>query len=710
MIKFLTLVTLIVTFAACAYAEKDAGPIPGFGTPPQFGDELLEGSFHDVGFAQCQGSSGQNFTYDECTSFCCGGKIITNATDVDCCGSMQFGSPYNTRYRKCCSWWTGHGAAHSKFWRHHNIGCCGTELINWARQACCYGSIGPPQVFDWKRQICCDSHAVNAVTRDPHMSSCCGVKRSYDKRGQSCPCNDGTVLDVSEEKSECCENDLGEKSAYVIAKEICCNGQVGNRETHFCCLDNDLGEYGKSVCCEDGLRDAVNATNRACCDGQPFNEDTHLCCDGELIPHKNGETQCCGKQAYDPEQSLCCEGERTWSREMGDACCGRYPFFTEENSKQFCCNGEIQISDAVGGDACCGEGLFLRYYYKEDGNFICCNGILGYRQKGDKCCDVNNYFEQNSTCCDGNVFDKKKGDTCCHGSVYHKSKSSDTYKTICCANGPFGPFRTPACCKGIGYDMQGGTVCCGGRVYGKYATPACCVDQGYDVKTHQCCNGVIVDNPPGVPWAQCCGPHTFDHNTQICCDGQNVTVPAGIPVSRAKCCDFDTAYDPRTQLCCAKVRYDKLDRLYSQCCGEKMYDARKQVCCGDNVELKIREDGSIDLDTYPTLHDIPAGKEDTTKCCGMKVFDTADKVCCGGYIEDKVFPESDCCASSVQFDRTKSICCDNELQTIGPNVPWNRAKCCGRKCMFDGKQRCCQNRIYIGNQRSYETCEDFGVE
>jgi len=81
------------------------------------------------------------------------------------------------------------------------------------------------------------------------------------------------------------------------------------------------------------------------------------------------------------------------------------------------------------------------------------------------------YVKTSCTLCLQKIYFTKMflGESCCNGQPYVKINDSRNKRhTICCTNGPYGPFKNPKCCGGEGYDVEGGTLCCGDKVYGKY--------------------------------------------------------------------------------------------------------------------------------------------------------------------------------------------------------------------------------------------------
>ena len=67
---------------------------------------------------------------------------------------------------------------------------------------------------------------VSSATLFPWQSKCCGQSASFDGRLQSCPCNDGQVLDIPDLYADCCLSPDGDNTPYNTRHSFCCNGKV----------------------------------------------------------------------------------------------------------------------------------------------------------------------------------------------------------------------------------------------------------------------------------------------------------------------------------------------------------------------------------------------------------------------------------------------------------------------------------------------------
>jgi hypothetical protein len=72
----------------------------------------------------------------------------------------------------------------------------------------------------------------------------------------------------------------------------------------------------------------------------------------------------------------------------------------------------------------------------------------------------------------------------------------------------------------------------------------------FDAKPHKCCRGILYNENENM--TNCCGDRIYDITKYVCCGG--------------------------------KLTERKQDSLLD-CCDDKVYDVRKASCCGDKVQL-----------------------------------------------------------------------------------------------------------------------------
>jgi hypothetical protein len=72
----------------------------------------------------------------------------------------------------------------------------------------------------------------------------------------------------------------------------------------------------------------------------------------------------------------------------------------------------------------------------------------------------------------------------------------------------------------------------------------------FDAKPHKCCRGILYNENENM--TNCCGDRIYDITKYVCCGG--------------------------------KLTERKQDSVLD-CCDDKVYDVRKASCCGDKVQL-----------------------------------------------------------------------------------------------------------------------------
>uniref|UniRef100_F6WNF1 Galaxin-like repeats domain-containing protein n=1 Tax=Ciona intestinalis TaxID=7719 RepID=F6WNF1_CIOIN len=471
--------------------------------------------------------------YDECNSFCCGGQVILNSTHLDCCGSRDFGSPYSKRYERCCEWWTGHGRAHSKrSFNYGSVGCCGASVIDWGRDRCCYGdSRIVPSVFYYRRQKCCGGRVIpiSRTLANHWDAGCCGTTSTYDKRRQSCPCDDGQVVDAPSSRTGCCRSPYGGTAPYIPDTQICCNGVVGNKTNNFCC-DNlsAVGVVGESVCCGGNLVtiSPPNANLTECCNGSPYDPRFNVCCNSDVLNDSPSSTSssCCGTRAYDTSTSICCDGQifdKALGKIMSSSCCNGSPYFP--SSRHICC-GNGPFGPFATPRCCGGEGFDIQ------GGTVCCGGrVYEFNNRSPSCCVDVGYDVTKHTCCGSSILPNPHGTT----------------EASCCGSYPY-DRKTELCCQGTNVTIPANSACCGAVIFNTTA--------------EFCCEGRLT--PKTYTQSDCCAGRIYNREENICC--RNELQPVGVKVgfSRAECCGGRCYF-----------------RGPQSCCNERIYMAQNAISC-----------------------------------------------------------------------------------------------------------------------------------
>ena len=138
----------------------------------------------------------------------------------------------------------------------------------------------------------------------------------------------------------CCE-----ERAYDSELQICCNGEVVEREEfhqmHLQKLKEFLEAMGVDFAAyleNHGIAPKSLMTCLECCrDKVYFKNDDKICCEGELHKPRPANAECCGQKAIDSVKLICCDGNAQ-SRPDNAACCGRVAY---DRLKMYCCSREL---------------------------------------------------------------------------------------------------------------------------------------------------------------------------------------------------------------------------------------------------------------------------------------------------------------------------------------------------------------------------------
>ncbi|GAB6022116.1 hypothetical protein CHUAL_006259 [Chamberlinius hualienensis] len=278
---------------------------------------------------------------------------------------------------------------------------------------------------------------------------------------------------------------------------------------------------------------------------------------------------------------------------------------------------------------------------------ICCDGTIhpepGH-SNGYRCCGSTLLSTAEGQCCGADVIVPYPPGTtdhffnwgCCH---------SQKNNNITLFN-----FRSQLCCKGVVHDV------------GSNFSRGCCGELTFDSKTSMCCDDVIheIDHRGELG---CCGSKMFNFSSEICCSNwPNVTLEAivndtvndniqfqlkSIPMEIEEeqfnygCCGLDI-FNYKKELCCDGVRVPVADGIETTaCCGKKVIkDWTKETCCEGEVMSKDNPD---------------------QWCCGKKLYNIEKEICCG----IKIFPRSDdvgCCWEAEELYHPETqICCGNKI-------------------------------------------------
>lgn len=432
---------------ACCMNEGGQGPF----TPFDFGIEIC--------------CNGEIFPLIEGTReevICCGGTIIPNPQQQDCCGDELFdpnegiccngvfindadalsvccGEAVISQDQNCCN-----GAPFGE-----GQGCCGGEVFDASTNVCCRNMVTPnpgislagccPQgdgtfgVFNTENQLCCNGQATDQESNED--DECCGTTTI---NSESEICCDGTAVMITNDNVNpgCC----GTTEAINLNTHICCDGTgralIGISPMNAQCCGESVIDTSTNVCCGDQsfpIADGANPTPEACCtlavlnqgvccNGVPFPSDVTLVCCGDTAI--NPETQrCCGTTIIEPEQT-CCNGQVLGDNQV---CCG-----TEilQGTDRGCC-GRANTIFPVSDFRCCGEFLVALPSGADPNSLECCSNTINgverffprlFNPTNEFCCNgrnqpLNDVVPANADCCGPTVYDTAT-QRCCRNRVF----------------------------------------------------------------------------------------------------------------------------------------------------------------------------------------------------------------------------------------------------------------------------------------------------
>ncbi|XP_056001517.1 uncharacterized protein LOC125654168 isoform X2 [Ostrea edulis] len=168
----------------------------------------------------------------------------------------------------------------------------------------------------------------------------------------------------------------------------------------------------------------------------------------------------------------------------------------------------------------------------------------------------------------------------------------------------------------------------------------------------------------------------YDRRSQICCDSSgihNKSLRDGHPVD---CCG-DKTYDTRNKICCGNLSHDKYIQTGPDagkprvCCGNQFFvEDRLKYCCGDAY--------------------IPW----RLKCCGRKSpYNNSASAC----VDDLVVPIKHHICNGQIFSLQKQKCCrTSNLKSLYNVSSWDRNfSCCGDKLFDKREKQCCRGPLTV---------------
>ena len=268
-------------------------------------------------------------------------------------------------------------------------------------------------------------------------------------------------------------------------------------------------------------------------------------------------------------------------------------------------------------------------------------------------CGSTAYDPESQVCCDGTVHDRHSP----HSEPRRCCGSEWVLDNQCCGGNPIvpeHPFDTIRCCYGkTTYDSLVARCCPDGTVLSTFDEEMeCCYNPTtgtsslYNTTSQQCCGGKVLDPPESGMSRLCCETAYMDYDPFV--------------TSNLACCETPTGssiYDTTTDICCTTQIRNRPDHTLNpnpRCCGDVVYNADEQVCCGNS-----------DTEEYVVFSE----KDDHT-CCGTEYIATELSVgCCGNKF---LYPYSSsvisCCIDTI-YNTERHSCVKDSCRycNVDPN-------------------------------------------
>lgn len=169
------------------------------------------------------------------------------------------------------------------------------------------------------------------------------------------------------------------------------------------------------------------------------------------------------------------------------------------------------------------------------------------------------------------------------------------------------------------------------------------VGDAYDPATEKCCGGKAFADPGRHTYRRCCGMKLFDSSREVCCRGHAYPLAPG-----------------------------------HVCCGTNYIDVSEEICCLAGNVLPIPKDGDLQ-----DGNDVRKNLE----CCGNSTYNTETQLCCyGNAVVDKLYKNTGCCGDNP-YNMDDELCCAADY-TILSNASRSSA-CCGAVAYEPETEVCC---------------------
>ncbi|XP_048836470.1 galaxin-like [Brienomyrus brachyistius] len=334
------------------------------------------------------------------------------------------------------------------------------------------------------------------------------------------------------------------------------------------------------------------------------------------------------------------------------------------NLTQFCQSSQLF---AGGNLSCCGN---IAYNPIRD---TCCNDNITQfiSELVSGCCGSVAYNPLNKLCCDSRLHPLEPEVSCCGAEIFSTTtqlccgpKSNVTAKTseddLCCGDESYNPATH--CCNQLTVKIQDNGTCPNMRTTNNNTSVyALSSDQGSSKKN-------ICDPYIKIPWQGM----VLKRNTEtqllppgmLWCNGK-----LHCNVTEGSRCHGVSVYDSKKETVC---EYTWHDEPHGQCCGQELFDPRKEMCCKGHRRSRSGE----------------------LECCGAHAYNVSDpsQKCCSGQIYKGRSGTAQCCGKLLVEDpNTQQCCSSSQLQLLySKQLGFS---CCGHQFYNSSLYSCCEEKL-----------------
>lgn len=273
---------------------------------------------------------------------------------------------------------------------------------------------------------------------------------------------------------------------------------------------------------------------------------------------------------------------------------------------------------------------------------------------------------------------------------------------VCCDGKLFNKTTGNDCCHGQPYNSSEQLCCQAGHHPQRIDYPAldariqeitngklsCCGTIAMDTRTNLCCNGNVTSKV--FKNSGCCGQKVYDVDRFICCGDGFLFRRSGNPATKGRIsqCCGNQGYDPKRFLCCDGKLHRSWSSTTAACCGRDAFDIGSQGCCGGQI------------------YDDPFG---ILGCCAESTFELFTEICCNSHVYPDPLRSKACCADNA-YDPNNQTCCHGGQLSSNPLALSKAESCCGDVTYQVSTHMCCNSTVVERLSDRTECCGSSGYE